>query len=91
MATNIKLDKALHYSIMGLQIFPVSPNNKQPMRNLARRGYLEATLSEQIIYDWWNRCPDANIGLSLAASNLVCIDVDSYKKDCAFNHYISDK
>ena len=43
------------------------------------------------IRDWWSQFPNANIGLNLEQSGLVCIDVDSYKPECEFNSFIQGK
>ena len=44
-------------------------------------------LMRPLIDQWWTARPNANIGLNLAASGLVCVDVDSYKEDCTFDNF----
>ena len=82
---------ALSYASKGWHIFPVTPNKKIPYGPLVPRGHLNATTSADQIIEWWTDAPNANIGLNLEASGLVCIDVDSYKPDCGFDDFIRDK
>ena len=44
--------------------------------NLAPRGHLDATNNPDIARDWWATDPDAGIGISLAQSGLVALDID---------------
>jgi putative DNA primase/helicase len=83
MISNTK-KAALIYASKGWKVFPVTPNQKRPLTALAPQGYKNATSDPAIIEQWWTEYPTANIGLNLAASGLVCVDVDSYKEDCAF-------
>ncbi len=39
-------------------------------------GFREATTDTEQIRTWWDRWPDANIGIAPAPSGLVVIDVD---------------
>ncbi len=59
------------------------PNNekghkpgKHPQSNLVPHGHQDATLDEDIIRDWWATDPNAGIGISLAASGLIALDID---------------
>lgn len=85
------LAKALIYAANGWHVFPVKPNAKLPLGSLVTNGFHGATNVAETITHWWTQVPEANIGLSLAASGLVCIDVDSYKPDCAFDEYMHGK
>ena len=92
MMTNTKLlNAALSYASKGWHIFPVTPNKKIPYGSLVSKGHLNATTSADQITKWWTEAPNANIGVNLEASGLVCIDVDSYKPDCGFDDFIKDK
>ena len=71
---------ALSYANKGWKVFPVTPNQKRPLTELAPQGHKNATSDPAIIEQWWTEHPAANIGLNLEASGLVCIDVDSYKE-----------
>ena len=79
-----KKEAAIEYAKRGWQIFTVKPNDKRPYAPLAPNGYHAASNDPATVAKWWDQCPDANIGLNLAGSGLVCVDVDSYKEDCAF-------
>ena len=87
MISNTK-KAALSYTRKGWKVFPVTPNQKRPLTALAPQGYKNATSDPAIIEQWWTSQPNANIGLNLAASGLVCVDVDSYKEDCTFDSFM---
>jgi hypothetical protein len=59
------------------------PNNekghkpgKHPQADLAPHGHQDATVDDKIIKDWWAVDPDAGIGISLADSGLLALDID---------------
>ena len=78
---------ALSYAQKDWKVFPINPNLKTPLAELVPNGHKDATSDEAIIDQWWTARPNANIGLNLAASGLVCVDVDSYKEDCTFDNF----
>ena len=49
---------------------------KHPQTNLVPHGHRDATVDERTIRDWWAVDPDAGIGISLAASGLLALDID---------------
>lgn len=49
---------------------------KHPHAALAPRGHHDATTDEQRIRDWWAQDPEAGIGVSLAESGLLALDID---------------
>jgi len=49
---------------------------KHPQTNLVPHGHQDATNDERIIRDWWAEDPNAGIGISLAASGLLALDID---------------
>lgn len=49
---------------------------KHPHGELAPHGHNDATTDEDTIRDWWTRDADAGIGVSLAASGLLAVDID---------------
>ena len=67
---------ALSYAQIGWHVLPLEPRQKQPLGRLVPRGMLDATTDLQTIRSWWMRHPDAGIGIALAQSGLVAIDVD---------------
>ena len=59
------------------------PNNekghkpgKHPQADLAPHGHQDATVDDKLIRDWWAVDPDAGIGISLADSGLLALDID---------------
>lgn len=59
------------------------PNNekghkpgKHPQSTLVPHGHQDATLDEQTIRDWFATDPDAGVGVSLADSGLLALDID---------------
>lgn len=49
---------------------------KHPQSGLVQRGHLDASTDERTIRDWWAMDPLAGIGISLAASGLIALDID---------------
>ena len=49
---------------------------KHPQSELVPHGHQDATVDEQVIKDWWATDPDAGIGISLAESGLLALDID---------------
>lgn len=62
------------YAVKGWAVFPCAPRGKEP---LVKGGVLAATTNPEQISSWWERYPDANIGVATGASGLVVIDFDS--------------
>ena len=67
-------EAALAYARVGLPVFPLEPEGKVP---LVPRGVYAATCEPGIIRRWWQRHPDANIGVPTGApSESWVLDVD---------------
>ena len=49
---------------------------KHPLATLTPRGHLDSTINPDIIRDWFSTDPTANIGISLADSGLIALDID---------------
>ena len=49
---------------------------KHPQAQLAPHGHNDATTDERIIRDWWATDPEAGIGISMAGSGLLALDID---------------
>lgn len=49
---------------------------KHPHSELVPHGHQDATVDEQVIKDWWATDPSAGIGISLADSGLLALDID---------------
>ena len=78
------LNAALEYADRGLKVFPIWPETKIP---ITANGHLDATTDSDQIIQWWTAHPTANIGMNLADSGLVAIDVDAYKTECEWDCY----
>jgi hypothetical protein len=70
------LSWALAYAQMGWHVLPLEPGQKQPLGRLVPRGMLDATTDLQVIRSWFMRHPKAGVGIAMAQSGLVTIDVD---------------
>lgn len=68
------LKEALKYAEMGLAVFPVRPN-KTPY---TPHGCKDAKTTVRSIKSWWERWPDANIGIATGSisGGIVVIDID---------------
>lgn len=68
------LAAALRYATQDeWHVFPCTPRGKRPLTD---NGLNDATRNPDTIRAWWNRWPNANIGIALAPSHLCVIDVD---------------
>ena len=70
------LSWALAYAQMGWHVLPLNPGTKQPLGHLVPRGMLDATVDITTIRSWWARSATAGVGIALAQSGLVAIDID---------------
>lgn len=59
-------------------IFPLRPGTKEPFHGL---GVYHATTDLDQITQWWQRWPQANIGLHCGGSNILALDADQYKEN----------
>jgi hypothetical protein len=67
-------DAALRYANLGVPVFPCAPGGKQP---LTPNGFHDATSLARIVAHWWERHPDANIGLPTGVTTgVLVVDVD---------------
>lgn len=75
--SNPLLTAAIEYAAHGWPVFPCRPKTKVPF---TPRGFLDATTDPEAIKFWWQRWPDANIGLCTGPiSGLAAIDIDTEK------------
>jgi hypothetical protein len=70
-----QLRMALGYIKLGWAIFPCRYHGKEP---LTRHGFLDATVDERVIRSWWQRWPEANIGIRCGAvsGGVAVLDID---------------
>ena len=67
-------DAALRYANLGIPVFPCVAGGKQP---LTANGFYDATSNARTVHAWWQRTPDANIGLPTGRrTGVVVVDID---------------
>lgn len=70
------ISAALWYAENGLHVFPLQPGSKIPFKG--SRGCKDATTDDAAIAAWWEREPEANIGI--ATGHLVdVVDIDGFE------------
>ncbi|MFV0257468.1 MAG: bifunctional DNA primase/polymerase [Acidimicrobiales bacterium] len=74
-------DAALVCASNGVPVFPSVPGAKRP---LTRRGFTEATTDQRRIARWWDRWPQANIGLPTGNGGVDVVDVDRHSLGSGF-------
>jgi len=65
---------ALALADRGYCVLPLQPGAKAP---LTPEGVKNATRGPQAIARWWDRWPNANIGIACGASGIVVLDIDA--------------
>jgi len=69
-----KHEAALMYADNGIAVFPIVPNEKNP---LTKNGFYDATTDHSVINGWFKKDPDANIGIRTGTVNgVMVVDVD---------------
>jgi hypothetical protein len=66
---------ALDYAARGWAVFPL--DGKRP---LVDHGFKDATTDTEKVAVWWDRWPNANIGLLPVSAGLLVVDVDGPEK-----------
>lgn len=76
---------ALAYANKGLAVFPLQSHGKAP---LTQNGCKDATTDKKQIEEWWNKHPNANIGIATGyiSAGLLVIDLD-IDEDKGINGY----
>jgi hypothetical protein len=70
-------DAALDYAERhGWPVFPCRWRGEGRKRPLTRRGFLDSSRDPDQIRDWWQRWPEALIGLPTGQATAVVVDVD---------------
>jgi len=100
---NILLEEAIEYTKRGWYVFPcrekegkmyydkdleenVIPPVKSPY---ILGGFKESTLDIEQIIKWWNKYPEAGIGIDCGRSNLVVADIDVRNEKKGFDNFMS--
>lgn len=73
-SATLMLDAALAIAELGWPVLPLVPNRKKPVAALVRHGVAHATCDPDVIYYWYKRVPNANIGI--ACHRLLVVDGD---------------
>lgn len=73
-----RLNKVIKMVQRSLYVYPIVPNGKQPIKDYS---YLKATQDITLIKRWFMDEPNINIGLNLAKSNLIVVDIDNHNND----------
>lgn len=64
---------ALWYAEHNWYVFPIANKTKHP---LTPNGFKDGSIDPEQIRAWWNRWPDANIGMACDKSGVVALDGD---------------
>jgi hypothetical protein len=80
------LPSAAHHLVAyGVPVFPCVPGGKRP---LTAHGFLEATADRAMVTSWWDRWPEANIGVPTGAvSGVDVVDVDVHSAGTGFAYF----
>jgi len=75
-------DCATKYAQRGWRVFPCIPKAKKP---LIKQWQKLASTDQEQIRDWWEKWPDANIGLATGKeSGLLSLDIDGPKGEASW-------
>jgi putative DNA primase/helicase len=72
-ATNAVRDAAMAYAERGWPIFPLRARSKVP---LTLHGFKDATTDERTILRWFERWPNANLGVACGEPGPTVLDID---------------
>lgn len=68
-----------------IPVFPCAPGGKQP---LTSHGFHDASSDTAVVSGWWERWPDANLGMPTgAASGVDVVDVDVHSTGTGFGAF----
>ncbi len=76
--------EAMRYAVKGWAVFPLVPRSKLPRvgKKDGGRGCYDGTADTATVEAWWDRWPDANIGLHCGApSGVWVLDIDAKAPD----------
>lgn len=71
------VEKALALSEQGMYVFPVNHTEDNEKKPYTPNGHLDATLDPNLIMDWWQKHPKAEIGVACGKSGIAVADVDT--------------
>ncbi|MDM3900428.1 phage/plasmid primase, P4 family [Mycobacteroides abscessus] len=64
------------YAAVGIRVVPVPPATKDPGRYLGKAWQHQASADPERIAYWWDRWPDAGVGIVPGQSGLLVVDID---------------
>jgi hypothetical protein len=70
----MSLQNALTIARNGCYVHPLVPRDKMPLAG--GNGYHDATRDEELIREWWEATPTANVGINLQKSGVMDIAPD---------------
>lgn len=76
MTKPTKAQLAAKYAGWGWRVFPIVPGTKD--RPMVKWGS-EASADPAVVARWWQRAPEANIGVACGQSGLAVVDLDNKK------------
>jgi putative DNA primase/helicase len=78
-------EAALEYARAGIKIVPIGPKK----RPITEHGAKDASCDVNVVAEWWDRNPDANIGVVLGEANgFFALDID-YDDGCKEDYHLS--
>ena len=100
---NNALQYALEYARRGWYVFPCREKDSEPFWDdkikcervmgakspYTHSGFMEATVDELKIKEWWMQYPEAAIGISCGHSNLAVIDIDIEDGKSGFDSFMT--
>src|SRR3954452_24023818 len=76
---------AIRFANLGIPVFPCVPGGKQP---LTPNGFHDATSVARAVDAWWQRTPEANIGLPTGTpTGVLVVDVDVHAGGSGFTAF----
>ena len=72
-ADNSTRDGAVALAARGWPVMPIKPRGKVP---LTAHGVKDASTDERTILHWWDKWPDANVGVACGAPGPTVLDID---------------
>jgi hypothetical protein len=82
------LSAALDYAANGIAIFPIKQRSKLP---LTKNGFKAASTDPDTIAGWWEKWPNANIGLPTGKINRVWVlDIDGNEGKETFDGLVAE-
>jgi putative DNA primase/helicase len=83
-------EAALDYARRGWPVFPLKPKTKDPDGKLAPNGYLSAKTDPETVRGWWQKSPQANIGIACTPKLLVLDEDPRHKGDITLKELLRE-